>query len=893
MTTELTECPSENFLKNYSNSCYIDSFLVALFNNKNPFIEKEFLKADLKIYEIENSETRIIDDFNLNNIITSGNTISSLLQEIYKNIHSATIDRCYTLRSELQKFYNSINSKNMNDSNSKKFMNKQQDLNELFELFNNIFNFRKTLHFRGSNDSKEFNFLENDFKTDADLSSKNIEDRYKENYIKSSILYIPINQLDISKSSGKYSYGYNISPTIQKKDIGKIPQTLQLLNNKFKLILNSIIFYFGKDGSSGHYICVYKCGNNWFKYDDMKPNKETIPYTDIESYIDHTNNNNYYVKGLFYIPEFNRNNLNWFREILKQFNNEINKFYLKDNNYLKLNYNGQSIIIDNDYNIIEILRDIVNDDDVVDKLIFESNYNTPDLFLPLFIKKILKKNSIIIDSDDKDYYFNSPINYDYNLNTNYYFLSNKIIKLYKSNYIIFYKCNKDADLNIYRNNYNIKLNNLSNDYFKNFFSINTTTNELEIKNINYTDKEYKIKFDNYENEIIIKEYNVISPTYLNTNLMNFFKKDYINFINNKNINIYEVIDKLSDKSDNLSDKTDFFKYKNKIIDEIFNNQKNIDKERERLSRIIDKVLTNDRILEINSNNSERIKFLDDTDNTCISSFLFAILNRKNKYIEKYFLNANINTNNNINIQSYAKKIQKEFKIIYNFLTTDSENNNINVINKIDDVNTYYKVNKIIEYINNIIELNNINNNFNFNESKENLNQLINLLYNLYEIENINYDESDNLIPIFDLTDKNNYNNRILNIYKIKNAKLIFRKLFHEINDNELILYVSKPLISNKILLNDLYLNTIIIYDKDKNKYIHIYMNNDKFYYLNKEITNIQITLLHNYNGLKYIMANIKLDFFYNNKITIKTEDKNDGEFYKITNLEFYGYYSDL
>lgn len=889
MTTELTECPSENFLKNYSNSCYIDSFLVALFNNKNPFIEKEFLKADLKIYEIENSETRIIDDFNLNNIITSGNTISSLLQEIYKNIHSATIDRCYTLRSELQKFYNSINTKHMNDLNTRKFMDKQQDLNELFELFNNIFNFRKTLNFRGSSYSKEFNFLENDFKTDADLSSKNIKDRYEENYIKSSILYIPINQLDIS------------STTTTKKNIGKIPEKIKLLNNKFDLILNSIIFYIGKDGSSGHYICVYKCGNVWFKYDDQNPIKEIITYSVIESYIDH--NNNYYVKGLFYIPDFKKDNLNWFREILKKFNNEINKYYSKDNNYLKLNYIGNSIIIDNDYNVIEILRDIINDDDVVDKLIFEDKYNTPDLFLPLFIKKILKKNSIIIDSDDKDYYFNSPINYDYNLNTNYYFLSNKIIKLYNSNYIIFYKCNKDADLNIYRNNYNIKLNNLTNNYFKNFFNINETTNELEIKNINYTGKEYRIKFDNYENEIIIKEYNVSPPTYLNTDLMNDFKQDYINFIQTKQININEIIDKLK----NFSSGTDFSNYKNKIIDEIFNNdKKNIDEDRSILSKIIKKVLTNDRILEINSNNFKRINFLDNTDNTCISSFLFAILNKKNKYIEKYFLNANIKTDNinNINIQLYAKKLQNEFKFIYNFLSTNTKYNNINIIiefNENGEEISYYNLNKIIEYIDNIIKLYNNN----FNQSKTNLNQLIELLYNLYEIEDINYDKSNNLIPIFDLTDKNNFDNRILNIYEIKKAKLIFRKLFHEIINNELNLYLcdgSGTSLYYYILLDNLYLNTIIIYDKDNNKYMNIYLNNNKFYYLNKEIINIQITKLYS-NQLQYIKANIKTDFFNDNKITIKIEDKeekiknpNGYEYtmsYKISNLEFYGYYSDL
>ena len=70
-----SNCPTETFLSNFNNSCYLHSLLFALFNNKNPFIEKELLKADLI-------------DYARNNVFLGfQNNIKTKLNLIYENIH--------------------------------------------------------------------------------------------------------------------------------------------------------------------------------------------------------------------------------------------------------------------------------------------------------------------------------------------------------------------------------------------------------------------------------------------------------------------------------------------------------------------------------------------------------------------------------------------------------------------------------------------------------------------------------------------------------------------------------------------------------------------------------------------------------------------------------------
>jgi hypothetical protein len=237
-----------------NNSCYIDSFLVALFHNKNKF----FLNYPLIIYK--NSK--------LNFLVDSINYQLNILYDIISNRKKN--NNCNLLRKNINLFYKKITKINSNikiiDKNEN-WTNSQLDIFDLFNLFQHIYNFPNNLKFKEGNNINYSSFI---FNIPIDLLiNKNII------YIKKIFpsYNIKNNNLIITTTLLKTDMLFlNVFRNLQtfKLDTKIIPANIiKLPENSFNLYLTSLIIHYG-NYDSGHFICLYKSNNKWFEYDDLQ-----------------------------------------------------------------------------------------------------------------------------------------------------------------------------------------------------------------------------------------------------------------------------------------------------------------------------------------------------------------------------------------------------------------------------------------------------------------------------------------------------------------------------------------------------------------------------------------------------------------------------------------------
>jgi len=285
----------------HSNSCYIDSLLVALFFNKNKYIEDFLLNA--KIINHHNSKLSKI-----------AKLIQSELKYLYLIIsNQKIIDYKKTtekLRKYLQEYYLIFldfdpNTQLLYDIDDE-WTHSQLDYIDLLYFFQNIFNINdKSLKFMdGSN--IQFSNIINDIPSDFITSGKKSllisdiypnysikyklsnDNKYKDNYgnlhsyyikkfqlLKGNLLFIIIHR----------NLGF------EKNNIKIIPSdTIKLPENNFDLHLNSIIIHYGNK-DTGHYITLFKCNinNNWYEYDDLNIKQNLVYIGDLKKIIKNKN----------------------------------------------------------------------------------------------------------------------------------------------------------------------------------------------------------------------------------------------------------------------------------------------------------------------------------------------------------------------------------------------------------------------------------------------------------------------------------------------------------------------------------------------------------------------------------------------------------------------------
>jgi hypothetical protein len=278
-------------LKYNNNSCYIDSLLVALFNSKNPIVEQIILNSPLN--EIENKKDA--------KLIEYAEKIRDELKSLYINI-SVADDKTNAgkLRLLLQKYYNRYKSKINTKYSDIEFTCSQNDIGEILNFLNIIFNFPLVLKFSSNNNIEKRGFFDinNDinFYTDDDIYIKHYYPKYtnvveladenlfridKYEYLSTPMLFIQLNRIN----------------NMEKKDNKIIPE-LKIKLKENQLYLNSIIIHQGYDYEGGHYICLYECKGIWYEFDDMRGyNVKIGSFKDVLSNENYTRN----IVGLFYI----------------------------------------------------------------------------------------------------------------------------------------------------------------------------------------------------------------------------------------------------------------------------------------------------------------------------------------------------------------------------------------------------------------------------------------------------------------------------------------------------------------------------------------------------------------------------------------------------------------
>ena len=278
-----SKCNKKISLYFYENSCYIDSLLVALFHNYNEFVFNYFVDADIQQYPFLSQEIQT----KLNNIaiIIKEELINLILlisgkKNEPRNIAPNTNNQkttSFKLRTLIKDYLNTRYS----DNRSNKYVKEELDFDDVIYALNEIFLFKKINIY----DKKDF-YLLDDFKLGEEVKYINGMPGYNED------INIYINKY-YNKKIGLFKLLLvkinRFTNTSKLSNIVYPSETI--INNDNIVYLRSIIIFVP---SLRHYICLFKCGDFWYKYNNLATENDvekTVSY--FGRYIDVISNEEY------------------------------------------------------------------------------------------------------------------------------------------------------------------------------------------------------------------------------------------------------------------------------------------------------------------------------------------------------------------------------------------------------------------------------------------------------------------------------------------------------------------------------------------------------------------------------------------------------------------------
>ena len=274
--------PPLAMLKNQSNSCFIDSVLIALMHIKkedNPIL-KDILDSANLYTNVKNRLT----------LAKYGDSIKDELVSIYNKIHEnqTPIYICGSIRSLFDKFDKQYTKQINENLEEIEWLKSQQEPADFIRILDRLFNIHKNTIAQNTTTIEEAvpnspqKVMFNDIIIEPKTTTINISD------------YIPIttnefvNNITHKKTITTRTYlessglfvnimrGYKGTRGNAKSTAHVItPETIKLANNKV-LNLVSIIVHHGRSIGSGHYTCLIKHGTEWYNFDDLKSNYEYI-----------------------------------------------------------------------------------------------------------------------------------------------------------------------------------------------------------------------------------------------------------------------------------------------------------------------------------------------------------------------------------------------------------------------------------------------------------------------------------------------------------------------------------------------------------------------------------------------------------------------------------------
>jgi hypothetical protein len=310
---------------NERNSCYLDSLMVALFHDNNPYVKNMFLESPATAATAASN----LDD-KKDRLIKISEDIREELTNIYNIIQNNNSKRnyCKNLRNLFQS-YNKIKF----PKNNIKWKTEQLEPFDIINLLNNIFMIKpsikvnkkiygtnklsKTIVFKNlklfRDETKKTDYTSVISLDDFLAHNKFILKKYypvtindtifdESNIWKPSEKKADVYKRKIEKTtllSGKFLF-ININRSFltphgnfEKSDkIVEPSLKIKMKENKYNIYLRSIIIHHGMYGG-GHYICLYECKGKWHKYDDLTATVDIIgTFSDVCKY-----DNGYYLKN--------------------------------------------------------------------------------------------------------------------------------------------------------------------------------------------------------------------------------------------------------------------------------------------------------------------------------------------------------------------------------------------------------------------------------------------------------------------------------------------------------------------------------------------------------------------------------------------------------------------
>jgi len=316
------QCKNNIPILNERNSCYIDSLLVALFNNNNLYIKDVFLNSKLKDTDPElmklGEEIRselisiynIIQNINKNKKQNYCKNLRKMLNDYNKRKHP--LERINWTSEQLEPFdilvklneiFNidekmslEINSKKYCTNSKKKILLKKDLIEVEDDTIKNDYTIiippGKLLSYKDKDffikdifpiNTDETNFdifnLWKPFGAFTDGFARKIE---KTTYLSGLFAFFHINR-NLVKSDGSKIKVYNkIIPSLK----------LKMKKNKLNLYLRSMIIHHG-EYSGGHYTSLYECKGEWYEYNDLASTVQLIgDFNDVCKY-----NKSFYLKN--------------------------------------------------------------------------------------------------------------------------------------------------------------------------------------------------------------------------------------------------------------------------------------------------------------------------------------------------------------------------------------------------------------------------------------------------------------------------------------------------------------------------------------------------------------------------------------------------------------------
>ena len=267
-----------NYLKYYSNSCYMDVIFFSLLYKNNKFLLKKKFEKYYLLHRPINNELKtlynklLIELEKIYNYIHNKNKLEILhvgdsktkdkLRYILNDIHNIFINNKYYYlisNKKLEELY-TVSTDLLIDANS----SSQYGIDNFIIILFTIFQLNDIITIEKSDGTYYNDIMLNIPENNMYILPDFFEDNDNNITIVKSNLLVLSNKLNYIQAENKYA---KLIP----------PPYLNLKFNKKLIYLQSIIIHNNLNGNTGHYTCLFNNNSIWYEYDDMNVNTDT-PY---------------------------------------------------------------------------------------------------------------------------------------------------------------------------------------------------------------------------------------------------------------------------------------------------------------------------------------------------------------------------------------------------------------------------------------------------------------------------------------------------------------------------------------------------------------------------------------------------------------------------------------